>query len=82
LIRQRNLDMDEPLEPGVPHSREFTVRNPSDSTADVTLGLTPKLTGWGMELSDDVLENMAPDENRIVTSAHNTVGLPATGGSG
>lgn len=80
MTSQRNLDMDEPLEPGVPHSREFTVRNSSGSTADVTLGLIPHLVGWGIELSPDVLENMAPDENRIVTlTVTPPAGLPQNG---
>lgn len=63
---QRNLDMDQPLEPGVPHSREFLVGNPTENTAVITLGLIPHLPDWGLELSQDVLKDMAPGEVRCV----------------
>jgi hypothetical protein len=64
---QRNLDVDEPLEPGVPHSRSFAVRNPFQHPVTVTLGLIPHLAEWGLELSEDVLPGMRPGEVRDIT---------------
>ncbi|MBN1402286.1 MAG: proprotein convertase P-domain-containing protein, partial [Anaerolineae bacterium] len=57
---QRNIDVDEPLQPGEPHTRVFPVGNPTDQMATVTLGLVPHAPGWGLELSQDVLPDMAP----------------------
>jgi hypothetical protein len=45
---QRNIDVDEPLRPGEPHSREFSVGNPFDVPVTVTLGLIPHLPEWGL----------------------------------
>ena len=64
---RRNIDVDEPLQPGVPHSRVFPVGNPFGYPVTVTLGLVPHLPNWGLELSSDVLPNMAPGETRPVT---------------
>ena len=64
---QRNLDVHEPLEPGVPHTRVFPVHNPFSHPVTVTLGLIPHLPDWQLELSQDVLPNMAPHETREVS---------------
>jgi hypothetical protein len=72
---QNNLDIDASLLPGVPGSRTFKVRNPTGSTGDITLGLIPHLPGWVIELSADVLPNMAPGEIREIDL---TVTPPAT----
>ncbi len=67
LASQRNIDVDEPLRPLVPHARTFSVGNPLGQTVTVTLGLVPRLPGWRLELSPDVLESMWPGETRPVT---------------
>ena len=64
---QRNVDVDEPLRPLVPHSRRFPVRNPLNRPVTVTLGLFPRAEGWELELSPDTLPDMQPDETRSVT---------------
>ncbi len=64
---QRNVDVDEPLEPLMPHTRVFPVGNPLDHAVDITLGLIPHLDGWGFELSPDVLPNMQRGEIREVS---------------
>jgi len=64
---QRNLDWDEPLRPGEPHSLIFSVGNPFPHTVDITLGLIPHVpTSWGIELSPDVLLNVGVGEIREV----------------
>jgi hypothetical protein len=63
---QRNIDLDEPLVPGVPHERVIPIGNPLDRVATITLGLVPHLPDWGFSLSQDVLPNMAPGEVRHV----------------
>jgi hypothetical protein len=64
---QRNIDVDEPLEPLTPHTRVFPVGNPFDHAVTITLGLIPHLAGWGFELSPDVLPNVGSGEIREVT---------------
>jgi hypothetical protein len=64
---QRNIDVGEPLEPGVPHAMSFLVGNPSGTPATVTLGMIPHLEGWGLELSQDVLPDLQPAETVPVT---------------
>ena len=66
-VSQRNIDVNEPLQPGVPHSLIFPVGNPTQQIATVTLGLIPHLPDWSIGLSQDVLPNMAPGEVRPVT---------------
>jgi hypothetical protein len=63
---QRNIDADEPLQPGESHSRVFEVGNPFDHRVDITLGLVPHLPNWGLELYPDILLDMAPGEIREV----------------
>ncbi|MGD9099572.1 MAG: hypothetical protein PVF45_03765, partial [Anaerolineae bacterium] len=63
---QRNLDLDEPLEPGVPHTRFFDVGNPLGHPVDIELGAIPHLDGWEIELTPDFLPNMGPGEVREV----------------
>ena len=63
---QRNMDVDEPLEPGTPHLLFFPVRNPLDREVTITLGLVPHLPDWGLELSQDVLPSMGLGEVREV----------------
>jgi hypothetical protein len=62
----RNIDAYEPLMPFVPDTLEFPVRNNTASTATVTLGLVPHLPGWGFELSQDVIPNLAPGAQQMV----------------
>ena len=67
LWSQRNIDVGEPLRPGVGHALTFPVGNPTDQTADVTLGLVSHVPGWEINLSPDLLPGMAPGEVREVT---------------
>ena len=64
---QRNIDADEPLQPGESHSLTFPVGNPLDHPVHITLGLVPHLPNWGLELYPDILLDMAPGEIREVT---------------
>jgi len=64
---QRNIDVGEPLRPGVPHEIAFLVGNPFEPPVTVTLGLIPHLVGWGLELSQDVLPAVQKDEPVVVT---------------
>jgi len=63
---QRNIDVGEPLEPNTPHSRPFIVRNPREYAVTITLGLIPHFPDWGLELSQDVLPDVGPGDERIV----------------
>ena len=64
---QRNMDVGEILIPGKPSALTFPVGNPTTRTVTVTLGLVPHLESWALELSQDVLPNMQPNETRVVT---------------
>jgi len=64
---QRNLDVDEPLEPNTPHSAAFRVGNPLDYPVTMTLGLRPHLPDWEVSLSEETLVDMQPGESRAVT---------------
>jgi hypothetical protein len=55
------------LQPGVPFDLTFSVKNTTGSTATITLGMIPTLSGWSLELSQDVLTNMLNGEVRPVT---------------
>ena len=63
---QRNIDVGEPLEPLVPHSRTFQVGNPTSETVTITLGMVPHFPDWGLELDPDTLTDMSPGEVREV----------------
>ena len=64
---QRNMDVDEPLRAETPHSRPFVVRNHTGDNATITLGLVPHLAGWTLELSQDILPDMEPGSEEVVT---------------
>jgi len=64
---QRNLDVNEPLRPGEPHEMTFPVGNPLQEPVTIALGIIPHIPDWGLELSQDVLEDMQPGEMRPVT---------------
>jgi hypothetical protein len=63
---QRNIDVGEPLEPLIPHTRTFLVGNPHAQTVTITLGLVPHFPDWGLELVPDTLPSMLPGEIREV----------------
>jgi len=63
---QRNIDVNEPLEPNTPHSLTFPVVNPFTDPVTITLGLIPHFPDWGLELSQDVLPNVPGGEAREV----------------
>jgi len=74
---QRNMDVDEPLQPGVPHTLVFPVSNPFERPVTVTLGLVPHLPDWGLTLDPDVLPNLPPGETRSVSlTVQPPVGVP------
>ena len=65
---QRNIDIGEPLEPGVQHDLIFPVGSGEyTEPVTVTLGLVVHKEGWQVSLSDDVLENIQPGEKVSVT---------------
>ncbi len=64
---QRNMDVGEIFIPGQPSTLVFPVGNPTTRPATVTLGLVPHVEGWVIELSQDVLPNLAPNAVRPVT---------------
>jgi hypothetical protein len=77
---QRNIDVGEPLEPNTPHSRPFLVGNPTGDQATITLGLIPHFPDWGLALSQDVLPDMAPGEEReVILTVTPPDNLPADG---
>ena len=58
---QRNIDVGEPLQPGVPHELVFPVGiGDIPAASDVVLGLVLHKPGWQIGLSEDVLENVQP----------------------
>ncbi|GAG09550.1 unnamed protein product, partial [marine sediment metagenome] len=74
---QRNLDVDEPLEPGVEHQLTFPVGNPFDHLVDISLGIVPHQAGWGIRLEPDILAGVKPGEIRAVTlSVTPPAGIP------
>jgi len=81
FISRRNIDVGEPLEPLTPHSRTFLVGNPFlDRHVTITLGLIPHFPDWGLELSQDVLLDMAPGEIReVILTVTPPADLPADG---
>ena len=80
FISRRNMDVGEPLEPLTPHARPFSVGNPLQRPVTITLGLIPHFPDWGLELSQDVLPNMAPGEIReVVLTVTPPADLPMDG---
>lgn len=67
FFSRRNIDVGEPLEPLIPHSRTFPVGNPFDHPVTITLGLVPHFPDWELDLSEDVLSDVKPAEFREVT---------------
>jgi hypothetical protein len=55
-----NLDADEPLQPLTPHAFSFPIGNPFQEPVTISLGLVPHFPDWGLELSQDVLIELAP----------------------
>ena len=45
----------------------FIIGQSTESPAHISLGLIPHLPGWALELSQDVLYNMAPGSVQTVT---------------
>jgi hypothetical protein len=65
---QRNIDVGEPLEPGIPHEMIFPVGSGNNTEpVTVTLGVIPYKENWKVSLSDDVLENIQPGQTVTVT---------------
>jgi hypothetical protein len=67
------MDVGEIFVPGQPSTLMFPVGNPTTQAATVTLGLVPHVEGWGFELSQDVLPNLAPNARRLVTLTRHRV---------
>ena len=64
---QRVIDASEVLLPGVPSDLVFPVRNFTQDTVMITLGLLPFMDGLSISLSQDVLPNMQPGQVVYVT---------------
>ena len=65
---QRNIDVGEPLQPGVPHDLIFEVGSGEYAEpVTITLGMILHKEGWQVSLSEDVLEDIQPGEIREVT---------------
>jgi hypothetical protein len=65
---QRNIDVGEPLQPGVPHSLQFPLSAwPYDTPVTVTLGLINHRPEWQVSLDPNVIENLQPGETVTVT---------------
>ncbi|MFH1086696.1 MAG: NEW3 domain-containing protein, partial [Chloroflexota bacterium] len=63
IYSRRNIDVGEPLRPGVPHALVFPVGSgPATQPVTVTLGLKRLLPGWEVALSRDILPNVKPAE--------------------
>jgi hypothetical protein len=67
FFSQRNIDVGEPLELDIPHSRVIPVGNPYTQPHTITLGMIPHVEGWELSLSQDVLPGVQPGEVRPVT---------------
>ncbi|HOU11595.1 MAG TPA: NEW3 domain-containing protein [Anaerolineae bacterium] len=65
---QRNIDVGEPLRPGIPHAMTFQVGGwPYTEPVTVSLGLRLHRDGWHVALSQDVAPNVAPGQTVAVT---------------
>ncbi|MBN2006962.1 MAG: hypothetical protein JXA21_26670, partial [Anaerolineae bacterium] len=64
---QRNIDVDEPLQPGETDTLSFPVGNPFNHPVTITLGLIPRVPGWEFALSEDMLFNVPQGETRMVS---------------
>ncbi len=67
ITTQRNLDVTENLQPGVPDVLDFKVGNPTTNTGDVTLVVDNTCPGWTAVVNPSILTNMAPGEIRDAT---------------
>jgi uncharacterized repeat protein (TIGR01451 family) len=84
LITQRNIDVTENLQPGVPDTLTFKVGNPTASLATIILVVDNTCPGWSAAIIDPLggtLTNMTPGEIRDAT-LQVTPPNPATLGSG
>lgn len=66
MTSQRVVDVSELLLPGTTSLLHFPVRNPFPQPVTVTLGMIP-MQEWQYSLSRDVLQNVQPNEVRVVT---------------
>ncbi|MGC9348315.1 MAG: hypothetical protein ACP5JG_09280 [Anaerolineae bacterium] len=83
---QRNLDVAEPLMPGVPHEITFPVgnffnpfTNPNPQTTDIWFDIDRHLPDWEIDLQPPVLLNVATDEVKMVTMVVTPGELPHDG---
>jgi hypothetical protein len=67
IYTQRNLDVTETLQGGVPDTLTFAVGNPTASTADVMLVVDNTCPGWTAVVTPATLTNMAPGEVRTAS---------------
>jgi uncharacterized repeat protein (TIGR01451 family) len=67
LYTQRNLDVTESLQGGVPDTLTFSVGNPTASTANVTLVVDNTCPGWSAIVTPSVLTAMLPGEVRTAS---------------
>lgn len=67
VISQRNLDVAEPLRPGVMDRFVFPVGNPTPQPATITLGLINHLEGWEVRLDKYVLPGVQPGPQHAIS---------------
>lgn len=64
---QKNLDVTEDLQAGVPDDLVFQVGNPTAATADIQLVVDNTCPGWAAVVSPTLLSDMTPGEVREAT---------------
>ena len=60
---QRNMDVNEPLQPGVADSLTLPLGKPLAQTATITLGMVPYQEGWVISTVLDVLPDVQPERS-------------------
>jgi hypothetical protein len=69
LTSQRNVDVWEVLQPGVPSEVTVTVRNPLTSTVSVTVDhrVNPRMANWSISQAQMNFGNMSPGQTGVYT---------------
>jgi hypothetical protein len=62
-----NVDLNEPLQPGVSHSSLFVVTNLLDKPANIALQMTINLPNWEASLSQRYWDELQSGESHVVT---------------
>lgn len=59
---QKNIDVTEDLQPGVPDDLDFKVGNPTAATADINLVVINTCPGWTAYVTPALIEDLAPGD--------------------